>query len=142
MKFAEIRTEIKAPHFVFYVKELLEERFGRGVVESGGLEVVTSLDLNIQTLAEEVVSQEVEKLKGLNVSNGAVVVLNPKTGEILAMVGSYDYFDINADGNVNVTLRPRQPGSSIKVVNYAYALSNVLTAATIIADSPVTFSVE
>ncbi len=142
LTFAEIKTEIQAPHFVFYVKELLEEEFGRGVVESGGLEVITTLDLNIQNLAEKVVAEEIEKLKSLNVSNGAVIVLDPKTGEILAMVGSKNYFDNTADGNVNVTIRPRQPGSSIKVVNYAYALSNGLTAATIINDSPITFDVE
>lgn len=140
--FAENKTHIKAPHFVFYVRENLEEKYGKEVVAQGGLEVITSLDLQIQGLAEQVVSQEVEKLAGLNVGNGAAVILNPQTGEILAMVGSRNYFDTQNDGNVNVATRPRQPGSSIKLINYAYALSNGLTAATIIPDSPATFLVE
>jgi membrane carboxypeptidase/penicillin-binding protein len=140
--FAQNKTSIKAPHFVFYVRDLLEEKYGQEVVEQGGLEVVTTLDYRIQTFAEEVVKQELDKLKDLNVGNAAVVVLKPETGEILAMVGSKDYFDITNGGNVNVTTRPRQPGSSIKVVNYAYALSNGLTPATIIPDTPITFTVE
>lgn len=139
--FAQNRIDIKAPHFVMYVKKQLSEKYGEEVVEKGGLEVVTTLDYSIQKLTEEVVGQEVSKLKNLRVGNGASVVLNPKTGEILAMVGSKDYFDTANDGNVNVVTSPRQPGSSIKVINYAYALSNGYTPATIVSDSPVTFSV-
>lgn len=140
--FSQNKTPIIAPHFVFYVRDLLEEKYGKEVVQEGGLNVVTSLDYNIQKLAESVVASEVDKLKSLNVTNAAVVVLNPKTGEVLAMVGSRDYFDTANDGQVNVTLRPRQPGSSIKVVNYAYALGNGLTPAIIIPDTPTTFKVE
>lgn len=140
--FSKNRTPIYAPHFVFYVRDLLEEKYGKEMVQEGGLNVITSLDYKIQTLAEQVVKDEVEKLKSLNVTNAAVVVLNPKTGEVLAMVGSKDYFDIEHDGQVNVALSPRQPGSSIKVINYAYALENGLTPATIIPDTPITFKVE
>jgi len=136
------KIEIKAPHFVFFVREGLEEKFGKEVVESGGLTVVTTLDYRIQKMAEEAVREEVEKLAKLNVGNGAALVLNSKSGEILAMVGSKDFFDAEQDGNVNVVVRPRQPGSSIKVVNYAYGLENGLTASAIIQDSPVTFIVE
>ena len=132
--------DIKAPHFVMYVRQLLVDKYGEDVVEKGGLEVTTSLDLNIQQMAEGVVKTEIEKLKNLKVGNGAALVLNPQTGEVLAMVGSKDYFDPQS-GNVNVTLRERQPGSSIKVVNYAYALNNNYTPASIIDDSPTTFVV-
>lgn len=142
IKFIDQKTDIKAPHFVMYVRQLLEEKYGKSVIDSGGMEITTSLDYSIQTLAEKVVEEELEKLIQLNVTNAAVVVLNPQTGEILAMVGSKNYFDTENDGNVNVTIRPRQPGSSIKVVNYAYALSNGMNAATILKDSPVTFLVE
>jgi len=141
IKFAENKIDIKAPHFVMYVRDELEKEYGKEFVEQGGLEVITTLDLRIQELAERVVTQEVEKLKDLNVTNGAVVVLAPSTGEILAMVGSKNYFDLEADGNVNVTTSLRQPGSSIKVINYAYVLSNGFTPATMIIDSPTTFLV-
>ncbi len=137
--FANHKTDIKAPHFVSYVKELLEEQYGTEVVEHGGLSVVTSLDYEIQKLAEKVVHEEVEKLKPLHVSNGAILVSNPVTGEVLSMVGSEDYFDLQNDGNVNVILRPRQPGSSIKVINYAYALSHGFTPASLLEDEPITF---
>jgi membrane carboxypeptidase/penicillin-binding protein PbpC len=90
-------------------------------------------------MAEQVVQTEVDSLKGLSVGNGDALVINPQTGEILAMVGSKDYFDTENDGNVNVTLRLRQPGSSIKVVNYAYVLSHGYTPASIIDDSPITY---
>jgi len=133
------KTAIKAPHFVMYVRQLLVDKYGEDMVEKGGLEVTTSLDLPIQETAEQVVQVEVEKLRGLNVGNGAALVVNPQTGEILAMVGSKNYFDIAKDGNVNVTTSVRQPGSSIKVVNYAYALANGYTPATIIDDSKITY---
>lgn len=133
------QTNIKAPHFVMYVKDLLVEKYGSRVVEQGGLKVMTSLDLKIQQLAEEKVKTEVDKLAQLRVSNGAALVTNPQTGEVLAMVGSKDYFDQSIDGNVNVCLRPRQPGSSIKVVTYSLALANNFTPATILPDSPITY---
>jgi 1A family penicillin-binding protein len=139
LTFVANKTQIQAPHFVMYIRQLLVDKYGEDMVEKGGLEVTTSLDLSIQKTAEQVVSSEVEKLKGLNVGNGAALVVNPQTGEILAMVGSKDYFDIAGDGNVNVTTSLRQPGSSIKVVNYAYALAHGYTPATIIDDSPVTY---
>ena len=141
LSFRTDKTDIKAPHFVMYVRGLLVDEFGEEMVEKGGLEVTTSLDLPVQLMAEKVVADEVERIKNLHVGNGAAIVLNPKNGEVLAMVGSKDYFDIANDGNVNVTLRERQPGSSIKVVNYAYALSNGFNPASILDDSPVSFAV-
>ncbi len=140
LSFVPNKTKIKAPHFVMYVRKLLVDKYGEEMVEKGGLEVFTSLDLSIQELAEKAVSDEVSKLKGLRVGNGAALVVNPQTGEILAMVGSKDFFDITEDGQVNVITSVRQPGSSIKVVNYTYALENGYTPASVIDDSPVTYN--
>ncbi len=139
LKFAKIYTPIKAPHFVMYVKDLLEQKYGPRVVEQGGLRVTTSLDLDIQKSTEEIIKANLESLKNLNVGNGAALITNPKTGEVLAMVGSKDYFDTKGDGNVNVALSPRQPGSSIKIVNYAAALQKGYTAGSILDDSPITY---
>ncbi|MEK7168492.1 MAG: PBP1A family penicillin-binding protein [Patescibacteria group bacterium] len=139
--FAANKQNILAPHFVMYVREKLIEEYGEEVVMKGGLTVTTTLDLNIQTLAEKIAKEEIAKLKNLKVTNASVIILNPKNGEILAMVGSIDYFDTKNDGNVNVITRARQPGSSIKVVNYAQALSEGLTLASIVDDSPVSFKV-
>lgn len=140
LHFVSKKTEIKAPHFVMYVRQILADKYGEETLENGGLEVVTSLDLNIQEIADKVVKSEVSKLTDLHVGNGAALVINPQTGEILAMVGSKDYFDIENDGNVNVLTSQRQPGSSIKVVNYAFALGNGFTPASIINDSPITYN--
>lgn len=137
--FASQKTEIKAPHFVMYVRQLLVDKYGEEVVEKGGLEVKTSLDLPIQEVAEKIVKSEVDSLARLRVGNGAALVIDPQTGEILAMVGSKNYFDTKNDGNVNVLTSLRQPGSSIKVINYAYALSHGYTSASIIDDSPITY---
>ncbi len=139
LTFVPNRKEILAPHFVMYVRQLLVDTYGEELVEKGGLEVVTTLDLSIQKTAEKIVKEEVEKLKTLHVGNGAALVIDPDSGEILSMVGSKDYFDAAADGQVNVTTRLRQPGSSIKVVNYAYALSHGYSPASIIDDSPITY---
>jgi 1A family penicillin-binding protein len=136
------RSTIKAPHFVMYIRAELEEKYGKEYVSHGGLEIITTLDYSIQALAEKAVADELANLSKLNVGNAAVVVLDPKTGEILAMVGSRDYYDREHDGNVNVATSLRQPGSSIKLINYAYALSNNYTAASIIEDTPVVFEVD
>ncbi len=138
--FIKPRVPIRAPHFVMYVKELLEQRYGPRMVEQGGLRIKTSLDVTIQDKAEEIVKRNIDGLTNLQVGNGAAVVTNPKTGEILAMVGSRDYFREESDGNVNVTTAMRQPGSSIKVVNYAAALENGFTAASVLDDTPVIYN--
>lgn len=133
---------LEAPHFVLWVKEQLVEKYGQSRVERGGLIVTTTLDLDLQRFAQDVVATEVARLKRERVGNGAAVVTAPATGEILAMVGSKDYFAQDEDGKVNVTLRPRQPGSSIKPLNYALALWNRrLTAAAVIHDIPTCFQV-
>lgn len=138
--YAPQRTDIKAPHFVMYVKQLLAEKYGEQAVEQGGLNVITSLDLNIQENAQAIVADETAKIKNLGISNGAAMVTDPETGEILAMVGSRDYFDAAADGNFNVATALRQPGSSIKPLNYAYGIeSKRYTAASLISDSPIVY---
>ncbi|MDH7476402.1 MAG: PBP1A family penicillin-binding protein [Microgenomates group bacterium] len=132
------RTIIKAPHFVFYVKAQLEKEYGIKKVEEGGLRVITTLDLDLQNEAEKILKEELDKIKNLNVTNGAILITRPSTGEILAMVGSYDYFK-DTFGAFNVTTALRQPGSAIKPLMYSLALSRNYTAATVIDDSPVVF---
>jgi membrane peptidoglycan carboxypeptidase len=122
-----------------YIKDLLSKKYGLAMVEKGGLQVITSLDLKTQNMAQDIVTQEVDKDAYLNLTNGAALITNPKNGDILAMVGSKNYLDLNS-GNFNVATALRQPGSSIKVVTYSLALSNGFTAATILDDSPVSFT--
>jgi penicillin-binding protein 1C len=140
IQFIPQRTGIKAPHFVMYIKNQLVQKYGARKVERGGLRITTSLDLPLQEKAEEIVQKHIESLAALSVGNGAALITNPKTGEILAMIGSKNYFDTTHDGNVNITTSLRQPGSSIKVVTYATAIeSKTLTAASIIQDTPTVF---
>ncbi|HYK09113.1 MAG TPA: transglycosylase domain-containing protein [Candidatus Eisenbacteria bacterium] len=140
LTYNNVSDNIKAPHFVLYIKDLLEKKYGQAVVAAGGLKVKTSLDLSIQNFAQDTVASEVAKLDGYHVTNGAAVITNPGSGEILAMVGSRDYFDTtDTDGNVNITLQHRQPGSSIKPINYAEGLIKGYTAATPFADQPICF---
>ena len=127
-------VSMKAPHFVIYVKQILAKQFGEAAVDAGGLQVTTTLDYEIQRQSEDIVKSEIEKLKGYRVGNGAAVVADPKTGQILAMVGSKDYFDKNYDGNFNVALANRQPGSSLKPVMYAAAFEKGYTPSTMIMD--------
>ena len=140
------RFDIKAPHFSVYVTKLLEEEFGPELLYRGGLKVYTTLDLEMQALAEKIAREKIKELqepvlstaegeeKDHNVSNAALVSINPKTGEILAMVGSLDYWNKEIDGNVNVALAERQPGSSFKPFNYVTAFSQGYTPATMIMD--------
>ncbi len=140
LTFAQPKTDIVAPHFVMFVKDLLVQKYGETLVNSGGLEVTTTLDSRIQQLAETAVKQELTRLENLHVTNAAALVIRPTTGEVLAMVGSQNYFDTEHDGQVNVTIRPRQPGSSIKPLTYALALQNrLITPSTLIDDAPVVY---
>ncbi|PIY80014.1 MAG: penicillin-binding protein [Candidatus Pacebacteria bacterium CG_4_10_14_0_8_um_filter_42_14] len=141
LAFRDNTIDIVAPHFVMYVKELLAGEFSEEIIQSAGLEVITSLDAELQNGVQDVVTTEIESLARLRVSNGAALVTNPKTGEILAMVGSKDYFDFAHDGQVNVTTRNRQPGSSIKPLTYSLALASGMTPASIIQDAPITYDV-
>lgn len=142
LKFAPTETAIKAPHFVMYVKDLLAKKYGIRKVERGGLTVITSLDYGLYQESLRLVREGVEKQKYLNVGNGAALITNPKTGEILSMVGSINFFDLGHDGNVNVTTAQRSPGSSIKPLNYALAFDRgILTPGTVLDDSPVAYKV-
>ncbi|MBI4009432.1 penicillin-binding protein, partial [Candidatus Roizmanbacteria bacterium] len=133
------KQDIKAAHFVFYVKAQLEELYGIKQVEEGGLRVKTTIDLDIQEESEKILGEELEKIKNLNVSNGAILITRPPTGEIIAMVGSADYF-ASPSGAFNVTTALRQPGSSIKPINYAIGIERKLvTAATTFLDIPTCF---
>lgn len=132
--FTNRASNIRAPHFVMYVRQLLVESFGEQLVNSGNLEVQTTLDWEIQKEAEKIVQEEIEALDGYNVGNGAAIVLDAKTGAILSMVGSSDYFDEDNDGNFNASTSLRQPGSSLKPIMYAAALDRGFTASTLIMD--------
>lgn len=135
--------EIKAPHFVFYVDDLLREMYGDEMVDAGGFQVQTSLDWSLQASVEAIVKEEVEAVESMDISNGAALVLAPKSGEILAMVGSKDFYNQEIDGQFNVAANKtalRQPGSSIKPLVYLALLEQRrATAATVFADVPTTF---
>ncbi|RLC32584.1 hypothetical protein DRH13_01540, partial [Candidatus Woesebacteria bacterium] len=139
VEFQERGAGFKAPHFVQHIQKILEDRYGENVVERGGLRVTTTLDLELQEAAEDIVREEIDKVTGLKISNGAAVVLDPETGEILAMVGSRGFNDPDIDGQVNVTTRLRQPGSAIKPITYLTALKEGYTASSLIMDVPTTF---
>jgi penicillin-binding protein 1C len=142
LNFAITSKEIQAPHFVFYVRDLLYQKYGEDRVERGGLRVTTTLDLDLQNTAQASVAAEVVKLKSARVGNGAALIIKPNTGEILAMVGSKDYFDTAEDGQVNVPLQPRQPGSSIKPIMYATAFQEkILNPGSYLLDIPTCFLV-
>jgi len=125
LQFNDPKHMIEAAHFVFYVKELLEQKYGKELVENGGLEVVTTLDPKLQSLGEEVIAKNAEvNLNKYRANNAALVAIDPKTGQVLAMVGSKNYWDSSINGQVNVTTSMRQPGSSFKPLVYAAAIEN------------------
>lgn len=132
------RSDINAPHFVMYVKNLLAAKYGNRTVSQGGLKVVTTLDLGVQESVQSIVSTEVSKLANLRVTNGAAMVLDAQNGQILAMVGSKEYFG-SKDGNFNVTLALRQPGSSIKPITYLTAFKKGFSPGSILLDTQTTF---
>ncbi len=128
-------TGIKAPHFVFFVRSLLEKKYGKEVVEKGGLKVITTLDYSLQQRAEKVLKDFAEgNMKKYNASNAGLVATDPKTGQILVMVGSRDYFDKEIDGNFNITIAHRQPGSAFKPFVYAAAFKKGYTPNTVVFD--------
>jgi len=134
------QEKIDAPHFVIFVKEELERKYGKQKVEEGGFRVYTTLDYDLQKLAENVVQKEsLSNLKAYGASNAALVALDPRNGEILAMVGSLDYFNDSIDGQVNVALRPRQPGSSFKPFAYAKAFEEGYQPETLVLDARTNF---
>ncbi|MEK7079729.1 MAG: PBP1A family penicillin-binding protein [Patescibacteria group bacterium] len=131
---------ILAPHFVFFVEQYLEEKYGADVVTQG-LSITTTLDVDLQSDAEEIVKRyALSNQTKFNAENAALVAIDPKTGQILSMVGSRDYFDPAIDGNYNIALAPRQPGSSFKPFVYAAALLKGYTPESVVFDLPTQFS--
>jgi len=139
--FQQNATGIKAPHFVFYVRDQLVELYGEEIAEKGGLKVTTSLDSSLQDEAQTIVAEEIAKVEAVNITNGSAMVMNPKNGEILAMVGSKDYFSKEIDGQFNVAVDGlRQPGSSIKPLTYLAMFQKGFTPASMLMDVETTFT--
>ena len=140
LTFSKSRMSINAPHFVFYVKELIEKEYGTKILDQG-LKIKTSLSLDVQQKAEKIVKEEIDGIKKFKVGNGAVVVLDSQSDEVLGMVGSYDYND-SEYGNFNSAIAKRQPGSAVKPITYALALEKGYTAATTLMDVKTVFPVK
>ncbi|PLX27232.1 hypothetical protein C0583_04320 [Candidatus Parcubacteria bacterium] len=139
--FEKPQENIKAPHFVMYIKEQLAEKYGEKMIEQGGLKIYTTIDLYKQEIAEQVIKDHMESNEeNYDATNAALVSINPKNGHILAMVGSRDYFDEEIDGQVNVTTSLRQPGSSMKPLVYATSFLKGYTPDTILYDVVTNFS--
>lgn len=131
---------IRAPHFVFFIKDYLEQKYGAEVLDKGGLKITTTLDVDLQTKAEEFVKEgALKNEKDWNGKNAGLIAIDPKTGQILTMVGSRDYFDKTIDGNYNITTGSRQPGSSFKPFIYATAFNKGFTPETVLFDLPTEF---
>lgn len=114
--------KIKAPHFVFFLKNYLEKKYGRDVVENGGLKIISTINWDLQQKAEEIVKKNaIENELKFNASNAGLITIDPKTGQILTYVGSRDYFDDKIDGKFDIAVARRQPGSSFKPFIYATA---------------------
>ncbi|MCU0493519.1 MAG: transglycosylase domain-containing protein [Chloroflexaceae bacterium] len=144
---------LNAPHFVFYVRDLVEQKYGKELLNGGGLNITTTLDLNLQRMVQEKAAERIKELEERNIHNAAVVVMQPNTGQVLAMVGSIDYNAIVPtrtpgetgnvlDGQVNVTTRERQPGSALKPFTYISAMEQGMTPETIIWDVPTEFPID
>lgn len=132
---------IKAPHFVLFVRQILEEKYGSDVLQNSGLKVITSLDYEMQEKAEELAKEyALDNKEKFNAENLSLVAIDPQTGDILTMVGSRDYFDEEIDGNFNVAIAHRQPGSSFKPFAYAEAFNKGYTPETVLFDLKTQFS--
>lgn len=142
----KLRTDISpspmlAPHFVQYVIQTIDARMGESYTRRSGFNLFTTLDFRMQELAEKVIREQIAKLKAKHdLGNAALVALRPGTGEVLAFVGSADFHDEAIDGQVNMALSPRQPGSTLKPILFATAFNeNLISPASIIWDVPVTY---
>lgn len=137
----QLISGIRAPHFVMYVREQLVEKYGEQTLADSGFRVITTLDWELQQAAEEIIAEKVAiNREKYNAENAGMVAINPQEGDVLVMVGSRDYFDEEIQGNFNVTLAPRQPGSSIKPIVYASAFSEGYTPDTVVYDVKTQFS--
>lgn len=138
-KVKPLERPILAPHFVFYTLETLEAEYGRDRLQTEGMKIYTTLDYDLQLAAETAVKQGAERNISRGASNAGLVALNPKSGEVLAMVGSKDYFNRDIDGNVNITTRARQPGSAFKPFAYSTAFEKGFQPETRVYDRPINF---
>lgn len=137
----ETEAGIKAPHFVFYVREYLESKYGVDAVNRDGLRVITTLDYDLQKKAEEIVAKYAPGMQSnFNASNEGLVAIDPTTGQIITMVGSRGYFDDTIEGKVNVTTSYQEPGSAFKPFVYAAAFEKGYTPETVLFDIPTQFS--
>lgn len=137
----QVATGIRAPHFVFYIRDYLTEKYGEESIAERGLKVITTLDYELQEKAETIVKEKaLSNAKTYNAENAALVASDPTTGQILVMVGSRDYFDTEIDGNFNIALALRQPGSSFKPFVYATAFKKGYTPETVVFDLKTQFS--
>lgn len=139
LTFQDRRDGILAPHFALYVRELLVDEYGEEFVQEGGLKVTTTLDLDLQQQAEQAITDNTKRYEAKGATNAALVTIDPRTGQVLAMVGSHDYFDTAHDGNVNVVLAQRQPGSSFKPIVYATGFKQRYSPAFPLWDVPTDF---
>ncbi|MCI0518852.1 MAG: transglycosylase domain-containing protein, partial [Chloroflexi bacterium] len=139
-EFKTADVEMRYPHWVFYIRTLLEAQFDPQTIYRSGFSVYTTLDPGLQDEAERIVAEQVAGLQDRNVGNGALVAIRPSSGEILAMVGSADFYNEEIDGQVNMALSPRQPGSSIKPLTYTAAFEKGWTPGTLIWDVPSEFT--
>ena len=141
--FKERSDNMIAPHFVMYVKEILADKYGEKTIEQGGLKIYTTLDLYKQKIAEEVINEKAaNNEKNYQATNASLISIDPKTGQVLAMVGSRDYFNNDIDGQVNVALQPRQPGSSFKPIVYTASFIKGYTPETVLYDVVTNFSTD
>ena len=139
LDFQPLRFDVEAPHFVVWVQQLLEQKYGADVLYRSGLQVTTSLDSQLQAIAQEEAQRHLATLKDRHATNASLVAMVPGTGEVVAMLGSADFYDAEISGQVNVALRPRQPGSSIKPVTYVTAFEHGWTPSTLIWDTRTEF---
>ncbi len=141
ISFKTPETNIKAPHFVMYIRAILAEKYGEKNIEQGGYKIYTTLDWEMQKLAEKSIKDKIDEYgERYKASNASLVAIDPKTGQILSMVGSYDYFNNDIDGQFNVSTSPRQPGSSLKPLVYAALFELGYTPNTILYDVETNFS--
>ncbi|MBE3143395.1 MAG: transglycosylase domain-containing protein, partial [Planctomycetes bacterium] len=138
-KFHFSENAMRYPHWVNYIRSILEGQYDAQTIYRSGFTVYTTLDPGLQEKADQIVKDQVDSLAGKNVQDGALVAIRPSTGEILAMVGSADFYNVDISGQVNMAVSPRQPGSSIKPLTYVAAFEQGWTPATLIWDVPSEF---
>ena len=124
-EFSPASIGIRFPHWVTYIRSELEQLYDPQTIYRSGFTVYTTIDPNLQEQAQEIVQNQVESLADRNATDGALIAIKPGTGEILAMVGSADFYNEEIDGQVNMAIRPRQPGSSIKPITYTAAFERL-----------------